>query len=251
MVGSSAVTHIVQAGEVMPYVAVTLEIPETVYRPGYPVVLDLDIPWHMPIPLFLQEALPAILRRKGLPVPELPEGHFWRLVRLGRMRPLPLLTHTFRGAGVWDGERLRLEAHALPWPPDRFYLEYVRVISSDRGSFVPERIYLAQQQITLGRHDLSRDRFVDVDLSLFPHGRRVSRRHAEIVFEEGHFVLRDLNSRHGTWVNGRPVTVQKAHRLHPGDRVSLGDRLHFVFRDAQRGSPLLTEEDRVRKETSS
>ena len=50
---------------------------------------------------------------------------------------------------------------------------------------------------------------------------RASRNHARIVAEDGAYVLEDLNSRHGTWVNGERVT---RHTLRSSDRIDFGVR---------------------------
>lgn len=47
----------------------------------------------------------------------------------------------------------------------------------------------------------------------------ISRRHAEITLQDNNFVLRDLGSRHGTYVNGQLVTF---HQLRPGDLIKFG-----------------------------
>ena len=47
----------------------------------------------------------------------------------------------------------------------------------------------------------------------------VSRRHAELRVEDGAWVLRDLGSSNGTWVNGRRVVEAE---VRPGDVVQLG-----------------------------
>jgi pSer/pThr/pTyr-binding forkhead associated (FHA) protein len=47
----------------------------------------------------------------------------------------------------------------------------------------------------------------------------VSRRHAELRFDEGRWMLRDLGSANGTWVNGRRVMEAE---VAPGDEVQLG-----------------------------
>ena len=78
--------------------------------------------------------------------------------------------------------------------------------------------------------DVLGERVVTVDTLPFTIGRRetnhlrlggseVSREHAEITSENGRFVLKDRESRYGTFVNGDPVTVCE---LHSGDRVRLG-----------------------------
>jgi serine phosphatase RsbU (regulator of sigma subunit) len=78
--------------------------------------------------------------------------------------------------------------------------------------------------------DASGDRRVAIDTLPFAIGRRetnqlrltggvVSREHAEILKDGDHFVLRDRESRYGTFVNGQPVTV---HTLRAGDQIRLG-----------------------------
>lgn len=49
---------------------------------------------------------------------------------------------------------------------------------------------------------------------------KVSRRHAEIVFERGFFVLHDLASANGTWVNGKKIRVAP---LTHGAQLRLGN----------------------------
>ncbi len=48
----------------------------------------------------------------------------------------------------------------------------------------------------------------------------ISRRHAQVVYEENRFVIYDLGSSDGTYVNGRWVGI---HQLQDGDRVQMGD----------------------------
>lgn len=48
----------------------------------------------------------------------------------------------------------------------------------------------------------------------------VSRRHAEVRYEDGGFVLCDCQSTNGTFVNGEPVEDRR--RLAPGDRIEVG-----------------------------
>ena len=63
---------------------------------------------------------------------------------------------------------------------------------------------------TIGRRDIN-------DLRLT--GSEVSREHASIVLEDDHYVLTDLQSRYGTFVNDAQVT---RHVIHSGDRIRLG-----------------------------
>ncbi len=50
---------------------------------------------------------------------------------------------------------------------------------------------------------------------------RVSRRHARIVAEGARYLLTDLNSGNGTFLNDAAITGPT--ELHPGDRIRIGD----------------------------
>src|SRR5690349_8318344 len=78
--------------------------------------------------------------------------------------------------------------------------------------------------------DVLGERVVTVDRTPFTIGRRetnglrlggseVSREHAEITLENGKYMLRDKQSRYGTFVNGQAVTE---YELKSGDNVRLG-----------------------------
>jgi sigma-B regulation protein RsbU (phosphoserine phosphatase) len=78
-----------------------------------------------------------------------------------------------------------------------------------------------QKNIVLNRTPFSVGRKVDKDLVIADP--RVSRDHAQIMQEGLDFVLVDLGSKHGTYVNGERVQRQKLER---------GDRLEFGARDS-------------------
>ncbi len=59
---------------------------------------------------------------------------------------------------------------------------------------------------------------------------RVSRYHALIELVEGRWLVRDMGSANGTFVNGRPV--DDAHPLQPDDRVTVGDT-ELVFQPSR------------------
>src|SRR5919108_6061505 len=57
----------------------------------------------------------------------------------------------------------------------------------------------------------------------------LSRRHCVLVRDEGSYLIRDLESRNGTFVNGVAVTESS---LHHGDQISVGDSvLLFLVRE--------------------
>jgi len=80
-------------------------------------------------------------------------------------------------------------------------------------------IVLDQPAILIGRRTSA-----DVQIN----ATDVSREHAEIVLEDGRYLLRDRESRFGTFVNGQQVTE---HELRDGDRIRLGrtDTVELVF----------------------
>jgi len=58
----------------------------------------------------------------------------------------------------------------------------------------------------------------------------VSRRHAAVTLVGGVWIIHDLGSRNGTWVNGARINGQRA--LHHTDTVNIG-RARLVFRDSR------------------
>lgn len=79
-------------------------------------------------------------------------------------------------------------------------------------NLAPTRVALPVQTITLGRAS---------DCTIPIRDRFLSRRHAEIVFDDGKWLVRDCGSVNGTLLNGTKLTHPVA--LSPGDRIVLGD----------------------------
>ncbi len=71
--------------------------------------------------------------------------------------------------------------------------------------------------VILGREE-------DVGISI--HDPEVSRRHARISRQAGRYVLEDMNSTNGTYLNGVQITGPQP--LHAGDRISMGQTV-LVF----------------------
>src|SRR6202166_4899840 len=76
-----------------------------------------------------------------------------------------------------------------------------------------------QQTLSLNHTPYTVGRKVDRDLVIADP--RVSREHASIVSENGEFFVIDLNSKHGTFVNGEKVD---RHKLQRNDRLEFGAR---------------------------
>jgi FHA domain-containing protein len=76
---------------------------------------------------------------------------------------------------------------------------------------------MADRDFQISKTLLSIGRGLDNDLVI--DDPRVSRHHAQITFRHSHYLLRDLRSTNGTFVNGQPI---EAVVLASGDMVSIG-----------------------------
>ena len=93
--------------------------------------------------------------------------------------------------------------------------------------FSPFRQQLQGPTVSIGRAS---------DCTIPIKDRYLSRRHAEIVASDGHWVLKDLGSANGTYLNGS--RVERELRLHAGDRIRLGDT-EIVFETAEHNTDRL------------
>jgi serine phosphatase RsbU (regulator of sigma subunit) len=94
----------------------------------------------------------------------------------------------------------------------------------------PQQMALPPSTVSLGRAS---------DCTVPMRDRFLSRRHAEIVPDGGHWFVRDLGSVNGTLVNGARVKDRLV--LHNGDRIALGDS-EVVFHDKESTSQFIAVE---------
>jgi len=94
---------------------------------------------------------------------------------------------------------------------------YLHVSTSGQTIAIPPKV-----EVVLGRTHLASQHFPDIDLDRYapPHAG-ISREHAKLIIQGGQWLLQDMQSTNGTFVNGR--------RLASGERVALqeGDQLRF------------------------
>lgn len=97
--------------------------------------------------------------------------------------------------------------------------ELEAILYLERGPQPNLRFPLHQLQTTIGRNAGNDLVIVDPE---------VSRRHAHILRHEGQFIVEDLGSTNGTFVNGARVSTQTS--LQDGDVIELADtvRLRFI-----------------------
>lgn len=83
-------------------------------------------------------------------------------------------------------------------------------LATDNGVVLDSEFRLDELPLVIGRSLEAAVRVVD---------RWASRHHCEIDESDGALVVRDLGSRHGTLLNGEPITDAT---LKPGDRLTVG-----------------------------
>ena len=86
----------------------------------------------------------------------------------------------------------------------------------ERGNSAGKQFPLSNQEANIGRWDADGGVFPDVDLDSDDPEAKVSRRHARISLRDDQYLIEDLGSTNGTFVN-------RGHRLAPGDRQPLKD----------------------------
>jgi len=86
------------------------------------------------------------------------------------------------------------------------------------GPSAGRRFSIDAAAITIGRHD-------QCDIQV--EDRWLSRRHARIAWTGSGYIIEDLGSTNGTYVNGERVAGSRA--LKSGDRLRLGEQVEFAF----------------------
>jgi NADPH-dependent 2,4-dienoyl-CoA reductase/sulfur reductase-like enzyme/pSer/pThr/pTyr-binding forkhead associated (FHA) protein len=105
----------------------------------------------------------------------------------------------------------------------------VPLVSPDTPSEVRSVLkeqYLSQMKTTtIGRQE---------NATIPIHHHSISRRHAEIGFANGQYILRDLGSKNGTFINDVRLEANSTHILHADDRIDIGS-ITWTFRLRQVG----------------
>ncbi|HYT36215.1 MAG TPA: FAD-dependent oxidoreductase [Ktedonobacteraceae bacterium] len=65
------------------------------------------------------------------------------------------------------------------------------------------------------------------DATLFINHHIVSRRHAMITYANGCYLLRDLGSKNGTFLNDKRLEPFRVHILHPHDKIRIGTTMSY------------------------
>lgn len=88
-----------------------------------------------------------------------------------------------------------------------------------------------QSEVRIGRHLVSEAiRWCNFDLSPFDaEFRSISRRHCRITGEAGKYYVVDMDSRNGTWLNGRRLQPEKLTEIKNRDFIQVGQIGFWVF----------------------
>ncbi len=129
-----------------------------------------------------------------------------------RTEPLPEDQLPIFQASPWDSEHVE-DATEAPIVPLQ-----VEVLSSGREIQLP-----AIAEVQVGRLDAAHGIFPHLDLTSdggLEGG--VSRYHCRIHQQESNYLVEDMGSANGTFVNGRRLTPYLPHALKDGDKVQVG-----------------------------
>jgi len=109
---------------------------------------------------------------------------------------------------------IEVEARELPSTPPPPSI----TLTMRKGPKPGQQFTFIQDTIAIGRRD---DNDVVID------DPQISRRHTSLSWEEGTFVLRDLGSANGTFLNATRIT--EPHALREGDAIGLGSDVLLSF----------------------
>jgi hypothetical protein len=93
----------------------------------------------------------------------------------------------------------------------------------ERGGRLGREFSVNGIETSIGRWDADSGIFPDIDLDEDDPEAKISRRHARIIKHNGQFLIEDLGSTNGTFINrGRRLLPGKRHVLQHGDEVIIG-----------------------------
>lgn len=93
----------------------------------------------------------------------------------------------------------------------------------ERGDSSGTEFAISSKEAYIGRWDADNGVFPDIDLDAHDSDAKVSRRHARIIYRDGLYMIEDLGSTNGTFVNrGRRLLPGTPHTLNDNDEIIVG-----------------------------
>ena len=97
------------------------------------------------------------------------------------------------------------------------------ILYIERGDAAATEFSLASDESNIGRWDADNGIFPDIDLDAYDPDAKVSRRHARILRRGTSYLIEDLGSTNGTFINrGRRLLPGVPHDLKEGDEIIVG-----------------------------
>ena len=91
-------------------------------------------------------------------------------------------------------------------------------------------IFVDKNEINIGRQDSAGRITPEMDLNEHDGSQRgVSRVHAQIKFREGKYLIQDLHSTNGTWLDGNKLVPYQRYELTDGSMLQFGRLMTRVF----------------------
>lgn len=81
---------------------------------------------------------------------------------------------------------------------------------------------LSQSEVVIGR---------DLSVDIVINAAEVSRRHVALRYQNGSYIIEDLGSTNGTFINGQRLSAP--HVLRPGEMIMLGEAVTLVYEATQ------------------
>ena len=116
-----------------------------------------------------------------------------------------------------------VKAFLVPVIPDNLTGEYQAAHTTQSDCIDPlwmETPLSQTHALTVGR---------EPDATLCINHQLVSRRHAMITYANGCYLLRDLGSRNGTFLNDRRLEPYSVHILQPHDKIRIGTAMSYLL----------------------
>jgi pSer/pThr/pTyr-binding forkhead associated (FHA) protein len=154
------------------------------------------------------------------------QGQFL-LEDLGSQGGTLLNRHRIRASTLQPGDQITIcstvfEFHGPVDPAAGLVIESstpVAWLYGIQGEYAGQRIPLNRSEVTIGRSQRN---------TLIFQTQFVSRQHAQLHYTQGRFFLQDLQSQHGTFLNGRRIRISS---LQQGDQIAICGNV-FEFRVA-------------------
>jgi uncharacterized ubiquitin-like protein YukD len=175
---------------------------------------DLSLPVDVPMSILLPQIMAQKCGEADFP------GNGWQ-IRIRDSGDFITPEQTLSFAGILPGDILVVQA-SIGAVPD---FSQTQVVGDARAVLIGEfrSFPVKQKNTTIGRLDLKNGVSPEVDLTSLDKNGKVSRFHAQINIIKAKYIIHDLKSKNGTYVNGEKLGQDVRRELVSGDIIQFGD----------------------------